>query len=144
MADVKLFANDGADNIHAIHQKIKNDIEKNEALLDQHCSEISLDIGALNLSKELSLFDFDISNDLELSKTATDFPLFSRGDKSSGSKEPFSASSEKTKMPRTASCLPRFNINLSAKPLKRALIDPQRKSKLLAQLKSIQSGNGCL
>lgn len=136
MAEINLFASDGAHSIHAIHQKIKNDIEKNEALLDLHCDEISRDIG-FNLPKD---FDVERSSDFGSLKPINDLLLY-KGDKLNGIKEPLPINS---KAPRTASCLPRFNINLANKPLKRTPIDPQKKSKLLAQLRSIESGNGIL
>lgn len=153
MDDIKHFASDGAQNIHAIHQKIQNDIEKNEALLDLHCDEISRDIGALSLSKN-SLFDVDIDETVEsgtvepindLYPTNGNKPSNGFTDKINGVKEPSAPLNlDKSKIPRTTSCLPRFNINVGGKPMKRMPIDPQKKSKLLAQLKSIESGNGCL
>ncbi|XP_031620331.1 kinetochore protein SLK19 [Contarinia nasturtii] len=149
--DIKHFANDGAQNIHAIHQKIQNDIEKNEALLDLHCDEISRDIGALNLSKNSQLFDdIDESGDSGALKPINDLFQMNNdkrngfNDKINGLKETVSFNSDKTKIPRTVSCLPRFNINVGGKPTKRMPIDQQKKTKLLAQLKSIESGNGCL
>lgn len=42
---------------------------------------------------------------------------------------------------RRPSSLPRFNINSSGRLTQRIPIDPQKKSKLLAQLKSIEAAN---
>ena len=42
---------------------------------------------------------------------------------------------------RRPSSLPRFNINSTGKIMQRMPIDPQKKSKLLAQLKSIEAAN---
>lgn len=138
MADINFFANEGAQSIHAIHQKIQNDIEKNEAYLDLHCDEISRDI-TFNLSKD-ALFDMERPNDIESLEPINELLPF-KNEKPNGSKVPLPIQS---KPPRTASCLPRFNINVAGKPVKRPPIDPQKKIKLLAQLRSIQSGNGCL
>lgn len=139
MADINFFANEGAHSIHAIHQKIQHDIEKNEALLDLHCDEISRDI-TFDLPKDSSFYDVDRASEIGQLQPINDL-LLSKNDKSNGNKLPLSSHS---KAPRTASCLPRFNINLAGKPVKRTPIDPQKKSRLLAQLKSIESGNGCL
>ena len=116
-----------------------SDYEKNEALLDLHCGEITQGI-AFNLSKDDSMFDVGRSNELDTLKPINDL-LQHKSETQNGVKIPLPLNS---KPPRMNSCLPRFNINLANKPLKRNPIDPQKKSKLLAQLKSIESGNGCL
>lgn len=142
LADIHLFTTEEAQNIHAIQKKIQNDIEKNEAYLDLHCeqqcNEINRDIVGLNLPN--GLFSGDESNELRSSKPVNEMLLF-KSDKQNLMHEPFS--SERGKAAKVSN-LPRFNINMGGKPLKRAPIDPQRKIKLLAQLKSIESGNGCL
>ncbi|XP_055322434.1 uncharacterized protein LOC129578224 isoform X2 [Sitodiplosis mosellana] len=138
LADINFFANEGAQSIHAIHQKIQNDIEKNEAILDLHCDEISHDI-TFNLPKDSSLFDVERSSEIGTLKPINNLLLY-KGDKPNGIQVPLPINAK----PRMNSCLPRFNINLAGKPLKRTPIDPQKKSRLLAQLKSIESGNGCL
>lgn len=135
LADINFYANEGAHSIHALHQKIKNDIEKNEAYLDLHCDEISRDIN-LNLSTEPSFFDSECSSEVGTLRPIDEMLEYKTNRVTKV--PPISA-----KAPRTASCLPRFNIT-AGKPMKRTPLDPQRKSKLLAQLKSIQSGNGCL
>lgn len=139
LADINFFANEGAQSIRAIHQKIQSDIEKNEALLDLHCDEITQDI-AFSLSKDDSMFDVGRSTEIDTLKPINEL-LQHKSDTQNGAKLPLPLNS---KAPRMNSCLPRFNINLANKPLKRNPIDPQKKSKLLAQLKSIESGNGCL
>lgn len=147
LADMNLFAKDETHNIHAIHQKIQRDIEKNEALLDIHCDEISRNIDVLNLPKEVHLFDVvgenERNHDSAKFNAMNDLLLF-KSKRSDQSADSTMIHPNKPKAPRMASCLPRFNINVGGKPLKRAPIDPQKKSKLLAQLKSIDTAHGGL
>lgn len=146
LTDINLFANDESTNIHAIQQKIQRDIEKNEAFLDLHCDEISRDINALTSPREAHLFDAVGENGIhrESENNAMNGLLMIKSNRSDDSKGSLLINSSKSRAPRTASCLPRFNINVGGKPLKRTPIDPQKKSKLLAQLKSIGSAHGGL
>lgn len=144
LADMNLFAEDKTHNIHAIHKKIQRDIEKNEALLDLHCDEISRDVDALNLPKEVHLFDENEMNHNSAKFDAMNDLLLFKSKRSDQSKDSVLIHPNKPKPPRMASCLPRFNINVGGKPLKRSPIDPQKKSKLLAQLKSIDTAHGGL
>lgn len=146
LADINLFANDESTNIHAIQQKIQRDIQKNEAFLDLHCDEISRDINALNSPRQAHLFDAVSENGIhrESENNLMNGLLMIKSNRSDDSKDSLLTNSSKSRAPRTTSCLPRFNINVGGKPLKRTPIDPQKKSKLLAQLKSIGSAHGGL
>lgn len=160
MADIHLFANDGMENIQNIKRKIQNDIEKNEVLLDLHCDEISRDIGVNQLTKK--------SNDSFEANTITNRSIGINSSSSNGitdygekvskawskiqlspnksnppSTESISSNSDQPKARRPSS-LPRFNINSTGRLTQRIPIDPQKKSKLLAQLKSIEAGNANL
>lgn len=161
LADIHLFANNGMQNIQNIKRKIQNDIEKNEVLLDLHVDEISRDIGA----KTIDSFEASTTNGTNRSTVAnSDYPKMkppsSNGinhneksnktwnkipisPSSSPSGESITSSSDQLKARRPSS-LPRFNINSSGKMMQRIPIDPQKKSKLLAQLKSIEAANANL
>lgn len=164
MAEIHLFANNHIQDIQHIKRKIQKDIEKNEVLLDLHCDEISRDIGANELSKNAS-DSFEISGttnvtnrttgsnsdyskmklmpsngtniELKADKSWNNLPL---SPKSSPNSEPIALNSDQSRA-RRPSNLPRFNINSSGRMFQRTPIDPQKKSKLLAQLKSIEAAN---
>lgn len=138
LTEIHQFASNDAQSILNIQQKIQKDIEKNEALLDLHCDEISRAIGALNLPKELNSYEPSEGGEMAAFKSLNDLLEFKNDD----SKDMISIKSDRPKAMRTMSSLPRFNINLTGKPAKRTPIDPQKKNKLLAQLKSIDAANG--
>lgn len=162
MADIQLFANNGMQNIQDIKRKIQNDIEKNEVLLDLHCDEISRDIGANQLTrKSVDAFDANVvpnrsigvnsdyskvkspsSNgyDEKVTKAWNNMPISPSNPPTSDS---ITVNSDQPKARRPSS-LPRFNINSSGRLTQRIPIDPQKKSKLLAQLKSIEAANANL
>lgn len=148
LADIHLFTSEKLENIHEIQQKMQNDIAKNETFLDLHCEEIGRDIGIFYAENE-SPFVIDKPNggdhDIGPMKPIGDLLSF-KSNMPNASKVPLPIHSDRTNGSRPASSLPRFNINLSGqpKPMKRTLLDPQKKSKLLAQLKSIDAGNECL
>lgn len=167
MADIHLFANNGMQNIQNIKRKIQNDIEKNEVLLDLHCDELSRDIGANQLTKKsVDSFNADTANGTNRSLAANSDYSKMKPPSSNGinhdektnkpwNKVPISPSSPPScessitlnsdqPKARRPSSLPRFNINSSGKMMQRIPIDPQRKSKLLAQLKSIEAANANL
>lgn len=162
MADIHLFANDGMQNIQSIKRKIQNDIEKNEVLLDLHCDEISRDIGVNQMAKKSSVDSFDTNTATNRSVGVNlDYPKMkppssngiNYGEKvnNAWNKVPISPSNPPPSESNTAnsdhlkarrpSSLPRFNINSSGRLTQRIPIDPQKKSKLLAQLKSIEAAN---
>lgn len=161
MADIQLFANNGMQNIQDIKRKIQNDIEKNEVLLDLHCDEISRDIGANQLTKK-SVDSFEPnaatnrsigvnSNYSKIKSPLSNGIVYDDEFTKSWNKMPISPASEsiiinsdQPKASRRQSSLPRFNINSSGRLTQRIPIDPQKKSKLLAQLKSIEAANANL
>lgn len=102
-AEMKLNGTNPLSDLREI-QNMHRDIEENEALLDQHCSEIDKDVE-------------------ELTQNVCFPPL--------------------TQTELMPSKLPRIKIKTSqTSPLiKRTPIDPEKKSKLLAALKSIDSSN---
>lgn len=165
MADIHLFANDGMQNIQSIKRKIQNDIEKNEVLLDLHCDEISRDIGVNQVVAKKSVESFDANTSTNCSVGVNSDYSKMRPPSSNGiiydekvnkawNKVPISPnnppSSESNILnsdqlkARRPSSLPRFNINSSGRLTQRIPIDPQKKSKLLAQLKSIEAANANL
>lgn len=146
LAELQLFASKKAQNIHNIHHKIKNDIKKNEALLDLHCDEISRDIGVNHSNKKKILFDDESVNEI----IRDDANIKVWNGMMSSSNETFTTpkiatpvSSERVKS-RPTSNLPRFNINLASQQVKRIPIDPQKKNKMMTQIKPIDTTNGSL
>lgn len=148
LADIHLFSSEKTENIHAIQQKMQKDIVKNETFLDLHCDEIGRDLGMFYAENE-SPFVIDKPNGMDHEigpmKPIGDLLSF-KTNMPNASKVPLPIHSDRTNGSRAASSLPRFNINLGgqSKPVKRTLLDPLKKSKLLAQLKSIDAGNECL
>lgn len=139
MHDIHLFANNDMRNIQNIKHKIRKDIEKNEVLLDLHCEEISRDIDADQLI-ESTAESFAINDEMRGAAINPDqSPTSKPWNKSS-----LSPNSEQQTKARRPSSLPRFNINSSGRTIHRIPIDPQKKSKLLAQLKSIEAANANL
>lgn len=140
MTDIHLFANTDMENIQNIKRKIQQDIEKNEVLLDLHCDEISRGIGAnaftMNGANSTSALNSDRSKLNGMNHDA-------KANKTLNSPPSSTLNSEQTKARRPSS-LPRFNINSSGRMMQRIPIDPQKKSKLLAQLKSIEAANANL
>lgn len=162
MADIQLFADNGMQNIQDIKRKIQKDIEKNEVLLDLHCDEISRDIGTNQLPRKSvgSFGDNAVTNrsigvnsnypkikspssngyDEKATKAWNKMPMSPSEPPTS---ESIAMNTDQLKARRPSS-LPRFNINSSGRLTQRIPIDPQKKSKLLAQLKSIEAANANL
>lgn len=132
LAELQLFANKKAQNIHNIQQKIQNDIKKNEALLDLHCDELSRDIGVKEILKRKPSFDSQLSRDGDSIQLRNG--LMSSSNSFETYTAPKSSNSLLSEQPRSRaiSSLPRFNINLAAQQAKRSSTDPQKKNKLLA------------
>lgn len=163
MTDIHLYTNNDMQNIHNIKRKIQNDIEKNEILLDLHCEELSRDIYGNKLiknaadsfdiatenraigsnfdhSKLKSLPSNGINNEVKSDKPCNKLP---NSPNSPPNGQPITLNSDQIKA-RSPSSLPRFNINSSGRMTQRIPIDPQKKSKLLAHLKSIEAANANL
>lgn len=148
MSDIHLFANNDMENIQNIKRKIQKDIEKNEVLLDLHCDEISRGICA----NGYAMNDANITSTTDSDRSQMKIPLSNgmnhdeKANKilsSPSSSSLITLNSEHSKARRPSS-LPRFNINSSGRMMQRVPIDPQKKSKLLAQLKSIEAANSNL
>lgn len=102
---LNLNGKDSMQNIKNIQEKINDDIEANEVLLDLHCGEISESLG--------NVADLSVSGSLNVDRMGIN--------------------TNRTHIPRP---IPSSTVT---KSVKRAPIDPQKKSSLLAALRSIDS-----